>query len=143
MCNITNEIYEMQRGVASLKKVISNYGEHIGVLESVWDSIPALMFYKDAQNNLIKVNRFFCTILKGNKEDFEGRSINELMKDQVQAGKYAMNDLIVIKSGKAKINIIEKLFDSEITVRTDKFPVQVDDKVVGVLGFSVILENNG
>jgi len=142
MCDITNEINQMQKGVAQLRKVITNYGDHLTVLESVWDFIPALMFYKDSQNNLIKVNEYFCKTLGGTKKDFEGKDINDLMKDRKQASRYAMNDLIVIKSGKAKVNITEKLFDSNIIVRTDKFPVTINGKVIGVLGFSIILKNN-
>jgi PAS domain S-box-containing protein len=111
------------------------------LLELVWDSVPALMFYKDTHNNLLKVNEYFCKLLGGEKTDYENKGMLELMEDQVQAARYAKNDLTVFKTGKSKIGIEEKLFDTNITVRTDKFPIKDnEDNVIGVLGLSVVID---
>lgn len=139
--DIDNEINSMRASIAELRKGVTQYGSNLTLLEAVWDTIPAIMFYKDKNNNLIKVNNYFCNVLGGKKSDYEMKNIDELMIDNVRASKYSQNDIIVIKSNKPKLGIIEQLFDSNITVRTDKFPVRINDIVEGVLGFSVVLEN--
>lgn len=139
--DINYEINTMRASIAQLRKGVKQYGSNMSLLDAIWDTIPVLMFYKDKYNNLVKVNTYFCEVLGGKKSDYEGKNINELMDDKIQAMKYAQNDMIVIKSNNPKTGIIEKLFDSNITVRTDKFPVKINGKVEGVLGFSIILEN--
>lgn len=140
-CNINHELNIMRRSISKMRKGLENYEGYISLLEAVWDSIPALMFIKDKENNIVRVNNYFCEVLNVDKKDIEGLNVDDLMDDTIQSKKYAQNDLIVMKSGKAKTNIIEKLFDTNITLRTDKFPIIINKEVIGVLGFSIIIEN--
>ena len=63
--------------------------------ETVLDAIPAMIFYKDINNNILKVNRFFADSHRSRKNDFEGKSCFELYP-KVLAQKYWRDDLEVI-----------------------------------------------
>jgi len=141
MTEIRDEINTMRKNIAKLKKNIVNYATYVNTLEVVWDSIPAMFFFKDDKNNIVRVNNYFCEVLGVEKEDIEGKNVSELMKNKNVAAKYASNDIHVLKTGKPKIGIEELIFDSYIKVRTDKFPVIFDGKIRGVLGISVIIND--
>ena len=137
---IAQEIDIMRGHLSDLRDNIANYGIYLNTLETIWDAIPAMFFFKDVNNNIIKVNDYFCKVTGVKKEEVEGRSIKSLMKNQKRAAKYAENDIEVMRTGEPKLSIYEKIFDSEIKIRTDKFPIIVNGEVKGVLGFSVILK---
>lgn len=139
MSEISDAINDARRGVSNIRNIINQYGYQQSLLETIWDNVEAIMFCKDENNNIVKVNNYFCKILNVKREDIEGKNIKDLMKNQIQAGKYAQNDLIVIKSNIPKLGIIETLLDSKITVRTDKFPVQLTSATRGVFGYSVVI----
>jgi PAS domain-containing protein len=142
MTELKDEINNMRQNIALLKKNIRNYAEYVNTLEVIWDSIPVIFFFKDDKNNLIRVNKHFCEVLNVTKEEVEGKNGSELTRDKSIAAKYATNDIAVLKTGKPKIGIEEMLFDTGIKLRTDKFPVIIDGKIRGVLGISVIINEN-
>jgi PAS domain-containing protein len=139
MNEITQHIDSMRCNISELKKNISLYAAQLNTIEAIWDNVPALMFYKDKCNNLIRVNNFFCSVMNCRREDVEGKNIKELSKTEVQAAQYADNDWQVLRSGVPKLGILETLFDTGIRLRTDKFPIIVNDKAEGVLGIAVII----
>jgi PAS domain-containing protein len=141
MCEITDKIDRVRDNMIELRNNLSLYSAQLNTIETVWDSIPALIFYKDKLNNIVRVNEFFCKTINCTRQDVEGKNINQLMKDDKLAGKYAANDIDVLKYGIPKLGILEELFDTGIKLRTDKFPVSVNGKIEGVLGFSVIINN--
>jgi PAS domain S-box-containing protein len=140
---LSNEMNSIFKSLSETREKVKEYNGDIALLESVWDTIPVLMFLKDRNNCIIKVNKTFCDTLGGEKKDFEGISVDNLMNGKTQASKYAQNDLKVFLSGKSIIGRKEKLFDTNINLRTDKFPVFNNaGEVIGVLGFSVIIEDD-
>lgn len=134
-----DEIQKMKIETANLRSLIEIYADETKTLNDVWDSIPALMFIKDDKNTMVKVNNCFCRYLGLPREEIEGKNADELMKNHILAAKYAENDISVFETKKAKIGIVEKLFDTEITIRTDKLPIIKNEIVIGVLGLSVII----
>ena len=98
MTEIKNEINVMRQNIARLKKNILNYAAYVNTLEIIWDSIPAMFFFKDDMNNMVMVNNYFCDVLGVKKEDVEGKDISELMKNKSLAAKYASNDIHVCLS---------------------------------------------
>lgn len=105
----------------------------------ILDNIPAVIFYKDTQNNYIKVNYFGAKAHKLKKEDLEGKNCKDLYPKEI-AQKYWQDDLEVIRNSRAKINITEPWFTEEEIkwVQTSKIPLKDNNnKVKGVLGFSV------
>ncbi len=92
--------------------------------EIILDNIPAMVWYKDTNNNFIRVNRNGAQYLGKSIEEIEGKSTYELFHDL--ADKYYQDDLEVIKSRTPKTGIVEQmtLSNGEIRwVQTDKIPL--------------------
>jgi len=108
-------------------------------LRVILDSVPAFIWYKDADNRIIRANRLAAESMGLNVAAIEGRSTYELYPGE--AAKYHRDDLDVIRSGEAKLGIIEPLVTASGTrlwVRTDKVPYRDDSgQVAGVIVFAV------
>jgi two-component system cell cycle sensor histidine kinase/response regulator CckA len=105
----------------------------------IFDSVPALIWYKDADNKILRANRVAAESVGLTVSEIEGKSTYDLYPDE--AAKYHQDDLEVIRSGQPRYGIIEQLQRSDgekIWVRTDKIPYR-DEKgnVVGVIVFAV------
>ncbi len=107
--------------------------------QEIFDSVPAMIWYKDCDNRIVRANRPAATAAGLTPDAMEGRSVYELYPDE--AAKYHGDDLEVIESGQAKRGIIEMLQASsgeKRWVRTDKVPYQDESgKIVGVVVFAV------
>ena len=108
-------------------------------LQTIIDSVPALIFYKDTRNRFLKVNRAYCGLMGMPKEKLEGVSLFKLYP-QSEADSYWKDDQTVISTGKPKMGIVESLHTKNgvMWLRTDKIPY-LDDKgrIIGIIGFSV------
>lgn len=102
------------------------------------DLIPAMVWYKDTMNRIIRVNQLAAGSLNRTIAEIEGRSTYELYPDEAE--KYYQDDCEVIQSGRPKRGIIElyQMGDGEKRwVQTDKVPYRdVDGTVLGVLVFA-------
>ncbi|MEI7501519.1 MAG: PAS domain S-box protein [Bacteroidota bacterium] len=108
-------------------------------LEAILDHIPGLIFYKDKKNNFIRVNKYFSQAQKKNKQDLEGKNLAELYPVDV-AQKYYQDDLSVINSGVAKLDILESWETPEGIkwLNTSKIPfVDNTNEIIGVIGISM------
>jgi diguanylate cyclase (GGDEF)-like protein/PAS domain S-box-containing protein len=106
--------------------------------ETILDSVPALIFYKDLENRMIRVNRAFAEAMGLPKERLEGKGCSELWPDQAE--QYWNDDLEVIKSGRPKRDIIEPLVTPDGTrwVQTDKIPIHDEaGRLTGIIGFAI------
>ena len=106
-------------------------------ISTIIESSPIMIFYKDRENRIIRVNKTFTDLIGKAKNQVEGRSCFELFPKYGE--KYWHDDMEVISTGLAKKNIIEKLETAhgERCIQTDKFPVK--DKrgfVIGLVAFS-------
>lgn len=105
----------------------------------ILDSIPAWVFYKDKNNNFIRVNQAFADAMGLAKEKIEGKSMSVFYpKDQAEA--FWQDDKDVIKSGVPKRNIIESAnsLKGKMWVQTDKIPyLDENGKIIGIIGFSL------
>jgi len=105
----------------------------------ILDSVPAMVFYKDKENRFIRTNKPFEDIMWFPKEGLEGKSVSEIFSKE-RAEMYWEDDLEVIKSGEAKIGIIE-LMETPRGIRllqTDKIPyLDEQGNMAGVIGFSI------
>ncbi|MDD4980744.1 MAG: diguanylate cyclase [Candidatus Omnitrophica bacterium] len=107
-------------------------------LQIIFDSIPAMIFYKDKDNRMVHVNRAFIETMGLNKEKIEGRSCFELWPEQADG--YWCDDKEVMESGEPKTGIIEPLITAKgkIWVETDKIPYRNEKgEIVGVIGFAL------
>ena len=108
-------------------------------LEAILDHIPALVFYKDKQNNCIRVNKHFAQGQGKDKSELEGKNLAEIYPKE-DAEKYYQDDLDVINSGVAKLNI-EESWETEEGVKwvnSSKIPfVSPTGEIIGVIGISM------
>lgn len=105
------------------------------IFELAWDSLPTMIFIKDLNNILVKVNNSLCREIGLSKSEVELKNPEEYGWSNEQARKYFENDLEVIRSGVPKLNIHETLNGKSVI--THKYPIfDTNDQVIGILGFS-------
>jgi PAS domain S-box-containing protein len=102
------------------------------------DLIPAMVWYKDADNRILRANRRAADSINKTVADIEGRSTAEFYPDEAE--KYHRDDLEVIASRQPKLGIVELYrtgSGEKRWVQTDKVPY-CDPKgnVLGVLVFA-------
>lgn len=106
--------------------------------QTIFDRVPAMIWYKDAENRVLRCNRAAAASLGMTVEQMEGRSTYDLFPDE--AKKYHEDDLEVIRAGKPKLGIIEPLDQKGVKrwVQTDKIP-HFDEagRCVGVVVFAI------
>ena len=108
-------------------------------LQTIIDSIPGLVFYKDAENRYVRVNRYVADAHKMTKEQLEGASCYDIYPPEL-AKAYHEDDLEVIHSGKAKLNIDEPWETDAGTrwVSTSKIPyLDEAGNIIGLIGVSM------
>ena len=106
-------------------------------LRTIIDNAPAMIWYKDTHNTIIRVNPAGAESAGMTIEEIEGKSCYDLFPDLAE--KYYQDDLEVITSGKPKIGIIEQMRTAQgkvLWVQTDKLPLR-DEKgnIYGLLVF--------
>jgi PAS domain S-box-containing protein len=102
------------------------------------DLIPAMVWYKDTQNRILRANRHAAESIHKAVEDLEGKSTYDLFPEEAE--KYYQDDLAVIASREPKLGIVE-LYEvapgQKRWVQTDKVPYRdAQGNVIGVLVFA-------
>ncbi len=104
-------------------------------LQVLFDLIPALIWFKDTHNRVLRVNRRVAEAAGKTVEELEGKAAMENYPEQ--AAKFYADDLEVIKSGMPKLGIIETIRTpggKDIWVQTDKVPYRnTEGAVVGIV----------
>lgn len=102
------------------------------------DLIPAMVWYKNDQNQIIRANRLAAESINRTRAQVEGRSTYDLYPDEAE--QYYRDDLEVLRSGHSKLGI-EELYQTSSGekrwIRTDKVPYRdPQGQVMGVLVFA-------
>lgn len=104
-------------------------------LRALFDLMPAMIWFKDTSNRVLRVNKHAALIAGLEVEEVEGRPAGDIYP--LDADRYYQDDLEVIRSGVPKLGIIEPLRGpdgSEVWIQTDKVPVKSwDGRVVGIV----------
>src|SRR5262245_10009712 len=99
------------------------------------DLIPAMVWYKDSQNHILRANRRAAESINKTVAEVEGRSTYDLYPEEAE--QYYQDDLAVIASGQPKLGIVELYEISpghKRWVQTDKVPYRDGQgNVIGVL----------
>lgn len=131
----TLERREMEQ---KLKNSEEKYKNLSNEMEFILDHIPALIFFKDKENNFIRVNKYVADAHNMSKEELMGKSLFEFYPKE-QANAYWKDDLDVIQSGKPKLNI-EEPWDTEKGkkwILTSKIPyINEKGENTGIIGIS-------
>ncbi len=108
-------------------------------LEAIIDHIPGFLFYKDKENNFIRVNKNLAESYKISKSELEGKNLKDLHSED-DAEKYLKDDLEVINTGIPKLNIevLWEVGDDYRWLNTSKIPFKNDQgEIIGVIGISM------
>jgi PAS domain S-box-containing protein len=104
-------------------------------LRVLFDLMPAMIWFKDTENGILRVNRRVAQSAGKSVEEIEGKPTTEIYPEE--AAKFYADDLEVIRSGMPKLGIVETLQDQdgqELWVQTDKVPYcDEDGKVIGIV----------
>lgn len=104
-------------------------------LRQIFDTLPQRIWFKDCQNNILKVNQSAARCTNQSAAEIEGKSATDVYGEVANA--YFLDDLDVLKSKQPKLDIIERIPDAngELTrwLRTDKYPVLHGDQLRGIL----------
>lgn len=96
----------------------------------ILDSIPSLIFLKNTENGIRRINRAAENSIGRKRCDVEGRHSREIFPEM--ADKYHTDDLQVIESDTAKLGYVQQIKDR--WVRTDKIPFRGESgSVSGIL----------
>lgn len=103
--------------------------------ETIFNLLPAQIWYKDAHNHILRVNDKVCRDIGLPREKIEGYSTEEIFP--LFAEEYFRADSEVIATGRPKLGIEERINTASgdiLWIRTDKVPVKdAQGNVVGVL----------
>lgn len=104
----------------------------------LFDLIPAMVWYKDSQNRILRTNRRAAESINKTVAEIEGQSTYDLYPEEAE--QYHQDDLAVIASGQPKLKIVELYETSpgqKRWIQTDKVPYRdAEGNVIGVLVFS-------
>ena len=127
---IGRDITIRMQAVESLKKQKDEF-------ETIFNLVPAQIWYKDTHNNFIRVNQQVCKDIGLSNDQIEGRSAEELFPSFAQ--QYFKDDLEVFNSRKPKFGIDEQTNTATGVIRwvhTNKFPIFGNDgEVNGLIAF--------
>jgi len=109
-------------------------------LRALFDLMPAMIWFKDTKNGILRVNKRVAEAAGKSVEEIEGKTCLEIYPQEA-AGYYA-DDLEIIRSGTSKLGIVETLIGPEgraYSVQTDKVPYC--DKEGNVIGVVVMAQD--
>jgi PAS domain S-box-containing protein len=109
---------------------------NLELYKRIFDLLPASVFIKDRNNQLLEFNEAFRELMRISREELLSKTTNELFPD---AEKYKTDDLEVIETGKPKLNIIEEVIvPGDVKwLKTDKVPLTNEKgEIIGVLAIS-------
>ncbi|HEX2225122.1 MAG TPA: diguanylate cyclase, partial [Thermoanaerobaculia bacterium] len=108
-------------------------------MQVLWDSVPALIWFKDPEGRILRVNKAAADSLGLPPDQIEGRSTFDLYPDE--AHRYAEDDQEVLRTGRPKLGIVELLptgTGEKRWMRTDKVPYRdAEGRLIGVVVFAV------
>ena len=93
----------------------------------ILDSVPALIWFKDADDRIVRINRAAAQLVGRPVGEIEGRRTAAFFPEH--ARRYREDDLAVFRSGRPRLGIVEPIPDVEGRtrwVRTDKVPLRTD-----------------
>jgi two-component system, cell cycle sensor histidine kinase and response regulator CckA len=106
-------------------------------LRLLFDMTPAMIWFKDTENNIVRINQRVADAVGKPVAEIEGKSVLEIYPYAQEAAKYYADDLEVIHSRKPKLGIVETLRGPDgkiIWIETDKVPVcDEGGKIVGIV----------
>jgi two-component system phosphate regulon sensor histidine kinase PhoR len=126
--------------VSDKRRMIDELSRSKSELSLIMDSVPAMIWYKDADNCIVRCNQAAARSKGLHVGEVEGRLASELFPPE-KAARYHQEDLEIMASGEPKHGIVEQILTPAGDLRwveTDKFPLR-DERgaITGVIVFSM------
>lgn len=104
-------------------------------LRVLFDLTPAMIWFKDTEDRILRINQRAASVSGRSVEEIEGRPSREIYPQEAE--RFYADDQRVIQTGEPSLGIVERLVDSEsreFWVRTDKVPYRDQDgRVIGIV----------
>ncbi len=117
------------------RQAVATSQRHLSELRVLFDLMPAMIWFKDTENRILRVNQRVADAAGKSVEEIEGRPALEIYPQE--AAKFHADDLAVIHAGAPKLGIVETMRGPDggkLWVQTDKVPVRdKDGKTIGIV----------
>ncbi|MBX7220810.1 MAG: PAS domain S-box protein [Blastocatellia bacterium] len=127
------------RDISDRKRVEAELRQQREEHQIIFDSVPAMIMYKDAENRILRANRSMAEAIGFSSEEIEGKSIWNIFSSE-KADAYYQDDLEVIRSGQPKRGIFDRFRHANGQIRwsrADKIPYRNSQgEIIGVIIFS-------
>jgi len=111
-------------------------------LELMLNSLPGIIFYKDREQRILRVNKNFTKMVGLSVNEIIGRKYTDLFPDDKVS--HLKADLEVVQNGKPLLNRKESIQTSEgiKKILIDRRPYKdIDNHVIGLIGFALDITN--
>jgi len=136
---LANSNEQLKREITERKRVGEVLKQKTEQQEVLLSSIPAFVYYKDTESNLIAANKAFAEMVNVPIDQLAGKDAYDLFPKE-QAKKFHIDDKKVMSSGRPIMNIEETFTDAEGKTRwasTSKVPsFDEKGKVTGMVGIT-------
>lgn len=132
------QIFAAARDITERKQAEAALQQQREELQTILDSVPALIFYKDPDNRVVRVNRAWAETLGLSQGRMPGTSLYDVFPRDA-AERLHREDKLVIESGRPLRGISEVVETAQGTRHflTDKVPFRNEKgDVIGVIGLS-------
>jgi diguanylate cyclase (GGDEF)-like protein/PAS domain S-box-containing protein len=130
---------KLQEEIIKRKQVEAEMRRQHQEQQIIFDSLPAMIWYKDTESRLLRINKAAAASRGFPANQLEGKSFYEIYPDEAE--QYYLEDLEVINSGvpkHGKVELLPTVSGQKCWVRTDKIPYRDESgQVVGVIVFAV------
>jgi PAS domain S-box-containing protein len=129
----------VSRDVTDWKHAEEELARNLELLQTLLDNIPDSIYFKDAQNRFVLVNKVKAERWMVRPEAMIGKTDFDFLPTD-QAQKEFDEDNKVLQTGESIINCIEKITDTagaELSYSVTKVPLyDLGGKIIGTLGIS-------
>lgn len=126
------------QNVSDLKKATDEINNRNHLINELINSIPDNIFVKDTESRFLLANLYLTNNIGAKTpQDLLGKTDFDFFPKKL-AGKYRMDELEVIRTRKAKIDIVEQVIDKQNNIRwysTSKLPLYDNNGlIIGIMG---------
>ncbi|GMT44273.1 MAG: hypothetical protein IEMM0006_0105 [bacterium] len=135
--NVVNSL--LTKTSEDLKRALQEQERQAKRLNTLLNTIPALVYFKDSDFRYQLVNKAFLEFSGLTRKDVLGKTLKEVFHHYLPQGKYQELEKQVIKDGSFFYNVEEQVEQNEkkIWVHTNIAPVRSKEgKIIGLIGIS-------
>ncbi|MDM0015444.1 PAS domain-containing protein [Variovorax sp. J22P168] len=130
---VMRDISERRRADIEIARSHQDLQRQRTELRILFDLVPAMIWFKDTQDVVVRVNRRAAEFTGQTVDDLEGRSAIDLYPEMAHM---RTEDQDIIRSGRPRLGVLEKAQRNGKTVwlQTDKVPYSdADNQVIGIV----------